>query len=103
MDSANASNANSAPPTITIGPTIVNSSEVTMQAAINGAGVTRTLSYMVASEVKVGRLKIILSEFEPEPIPIHVIHREGRHAAARVRAFVDFVVARLRGNALLKS
>ena len=81
----------------------VNASEVTIQAAINGAGVTRSLSYMVASEVKAGRLKIILSEFEPEPIPIHVIHREGRHAAARVRAFVDFVVARLRGNALLKS
>jgi DNA-binding transcriptional LysR family regulator len=82
---------------------VVNSSEVTIQAAVNGAGVTRALSYMVASELKAGRLRIVLSEFEPEPIPIHVIHREGRHAAARVRAFVDFVVTRLRGNALLKS
>jgi DNA-binding transcriptional LysR family regulator len=82
---------------------VVNSSEVAIQAAANGAGVTRALSYMVASEVKAGRLRIVLREFEPEPLPIHVIHREGRHAAARVRAFVDFVVARLRGNALLKS
>ncbi len=82
---------------------VVNSSEVAIQAAANGAGLTRALSYMVASEVKAGRLRIILREFEPEPLPIHVIHREGRHAAARVRAFVDFVVARLRGNALLKS
>ena len=82
---------------------VVNSSEVAIQAAANGAGLTRALSYMVASEVKAGRLRIVLREFEPEPLPIHVIHREGRHAAARVRAFVDFVVARLRGNALLKS
>jgi len=82
---------------------LVNSSEVTMQAAIAGAGVTRVLSYMVASEVKAGRLRIILREFEPEPIPIHVIHREGRHAAGRVRAFVDFAVAKLRGNPLLKA
>jgi len=82
---------------------IVNSSEVGIQAAIDGVGITRALSYMVASAVKAGRLRIILSEFEPEPIPIHVLHREGRHAAARVRAFVDFAVAELRGNALLKS
>jgi DNA-binding transcriptional LysR family regulator len=82
---------------------IVNSSEVAIQAAINGAGVTRALSYMVASEVKAGRLKIVLSDFEPEPLPIHVIHREGRNAAPRVRKFVDFAVEGLRGNALLKS
>jgi DNA-binding transcriptional LysR family regulator len=82
---------------------VVNSSEVAIQAAANGAGLTRALSYMVASEVKAGRLRVVLRDFEPEPLPIHVIHREGRHAAARVRAFVDCVVARLRGNALLKS
>lgn len=80
---------------------LVNSSEVGIQAAVDGFGVTRALSYMVASEVKAGRLRVILSEFEPEPIPIHVIHRDGRHAAAKVRAFVDFAVAQLRGNALL--
>jgi DNA-binding transcriptional LysR family regulator len=81
---------------------VVNSSEVALQGVANGAGVTRALSYMVASDVKAGRLKIILSEFEPTPIPIHVIHREGRRAAARVRAFVDFAVAELRHNVLLR-
>lgn len=82
---------------------VVNSTEVAMQAAIAGAGVTRVFSYLAASEVKAGRLRVILREFEPEPVPIHVIHREGKQAAARVRAFVDFVVAKLRGNPLLKS
>jgi len=82
---------------------VVNSSEVAMQAAMAGAGITRVLSYMAASELKAGRLQVILREFEAKPIPIHVIHREGKHAAARVRAFVDFAVAELRGNALLKA
>jgi DNA-binding transcriptional LysR family regulator len=82
---------------------LVNSTEVALQAAIAGSGLTRALSYQVASDVKAGHLRIILSEFEPEPIPIHVVHREGKHAAARVRAFVDFAVARLRGNPLLKA
>jgi DNA-binding transcriptional LysR family regulator len=82
---------------------VVNSPEIAMQGAIAGEGVTRVLSYQAASELKAGRLRAILSEFEPEPIPIHVIHREGRRAAARVRAFVDFAVSELRGNPLLRS
>jgi DNA-binding transcriptional LysR family regulator len=82
---------------------MVNSSEVAMQAALAGAGVTRIISYMAASEIKAGRLKVILSEFEPEPLPIHVIHREGRNAAARVRSFVDHAVEKLRANPLLKT
>jgi DNA-binding transcriptional LysR family regulator len=82
---------------------IVNSPEIAMQGAVLGEGVTRVLSYQAASELKAGRLRVILREFEPEPIPIHVIHREGRRAAARVRAFVDFAVSELRSNPLLKS
>ncbi|HET7545786.1 MAG TPA: LysR family transcriptional regulator [Polyangiaceae bacterium] len=82
---------------------LVNSPEVAMQGAVAGEGVTRVLSYQAASELKAGRLRVILSEFEPEPIPIHVIHREGKRASARVRAFVDFAVAELRANPLLKA
>jgi len=82
---------------------LVNSPEVAMQGAVAGEGVTRVLSYQAAQEVKAGRLRVILSEFEPEPIPIHVIHREGRRASARVRAFVDFAVAGLRENPLLRA
>jgi len=82
---------------------VVNSPEIAMQGAVAGQGVTRVLSYQAASELKAGRLRVILSEFEPEPIPIHVIHREGKRAAARVRAFVDFAVSELRNSPLLKS
>jgi len=74
-----------------------------MQGAVAGEGVTRVLSYQAAAELKAGRLRVILREFEPEPIPIHVIHREGKRAAARVRAFVDFAVSELRANPLLRS
>jgi len=74
-----------------------------MQGAIAGEGVTRVLSYQAASAVKAGQLRVILAEFEPDPLPIHVIHREGKRAAARVRAFVDFTVAGLRDNPLLKA
>lgn len=77
---------------------LANSSEVGIDAAVAGAGVTRALSYMVAAQVHAGKLRVILEDYEPEPIPIHVVYREGRQAPARVRAFVDFAVARLRAE-----
>ena len=80
---------------------LVNSSEVGIDAAVTGAGITRALSYMVAGHIQAGRLRVILKDYELEPIPIHVVYREGRRAPARVRAFVDFVVARLRVDAAL--
>jgi len=80
---------------------LVNSSEVGIDAAVAGVGITRALSYMVASHIQAGRLRVILEDYEAEPIPIHVVYREGRRAPARVRAFVDFVVPRLRADAAL--
>lgn len=43
----------------------------------------------------------MLEDFEPAPLPIHVIHREGRHAMHKVRAFIDLAVDLLRGQASL--
>jgi DNA-binding transcriptional LysR family regulator len=75
---------------------LANASEVGIEAAVAGAGITRALSYMVAAQVHAGRLRVILEDYEPEPIPIHVVYRGG--GPARVRAFVEFAVARLRAE-----
>jgi DNA-binding transcriptional LysR family regulator len=81
---------------------IVNTVDMTIAAALAGRGLARVLSYQVADELQAGRLKIVLEAFEPPPLPIHIVHLEGRRAAARVRAFVDFAVERLRANAALQ-
>ncbi len=70
-------------------------------AAANGFGLTRVLSYQIADELQAGRLRIVLEDFEPAPLPIHIIHREGRHATHKVRTFVDLAVDTLRGNTAL--
>ncbi|WKB51254.1 LysR family transcriptional regulator [Eleftheria terrae] len=75
---------------------LVNAGEVSIDAALAGHGVTRALSYQVADAVRAGRLQIVLAEFEPPPIPVHLVYAEGRKAAAKVRAFVDFAAERLR-------
>lgn len=70
-------------------------------AVVDGFGVTRLLSYQVAELLRTRKLKTVLADFEPAPLPIHVVHREGRQASHRVRAFIDLAVERLRNNAAL--
>lgn len=79
----------------------VNSNDAAIDAALQGFGVTRLLSYQIAPQVASGRLKIILREFEPAPMPIHVLHRDGRYGSAKVRSFVDLIVDQLRNDRAL--
>lgn len=80
----------------------VSSNCSAIAAAVQGLGITRLLSYQVAPFVETGQLQIILAAFEPERLPIHVLHREGRAASAKVRTFVDMIVARLRSEPILQ-
>ena len=79
----------------------VTGNDAAIQAALQGFGVTRLLSYQVASHLASGQLKAVLSDYEPSRLPIHVLHREGRQASAKVRMFVDLLVDRLRTDKAL--
>jgi DNA-binding transcriptional LysR family regulator len=54
------------------------------------------LSYQVASFRKAGGLKYVLEQFEPEPIPVHVVYAHSSLLSNRVHAFVDECVEKLR-------
>jgi len=75
---------------------VVNSGDLALDAARSGHGLTQVLSYQVAGAVKDKRLRLVLPEFEVPPVPVHVVHVEGKLASTRVRALVDFTVERLR-------
>jgi DNA-binding transcriptional LysR family regulator len=47
---------------------IVNTAEAAIDAAIAGVGITRVLSYQVASALRAGTLALALREFEPKPL-----------------------------------
>jgi len=76
----------------------VTHNDSAIEAVLQGIGVTRLLSYQIAPYLASGQLQTILTEFEPEPLPIHVIHRENRYASAKVRTFVDLMVVQLRSK-----
>lgn len=77
-----------------------NSNEAAIVAARSGWGLTRVLSYQIGPDLQDGKLQTTLDEFEEAPLPIHIVHPEGRNAPAKVRAFVDLAASRLRANPL---
>lgn len=81
---------------------VVTANQAAITAACRGLGMTRVLSYQIASEVESGALEIVLADFELPPLPIHVVYQGGRNAPARVRSFVDFTVNALRKHPALR-
>jgi DNA-binding transcriptional LysR family regulator len=77
---------------------VVNSLRAAVASAAEGRGVLRSFSYHVADEVADGRLRIILAQDEPPPLPVHLVVPHGRLSVPKVRAFVDFALPKLRAG-----
>lgn len=77
----------------------VNTMMASIQMAEAGWGVTRALSYQVADALQAGGLVEVLADCEDREMPVHLMHAEGRRAAAKIRAFIDFAARRLRSEA----
>lgn len=77
----------------------MNTNDGIIEAVLQGWGVSRLLSYQLAPYVAEGSLHTLLDKFEMPPIPIHILHQEGKLVSAKVRAFVDYMVDRLSGDA----
>src|SRR5262245_44812335 len=74
----------------------VNTAEAAIAGAVAGVGLTRVLSYQVAGVIARGELVRVLKKFEPEPIPVSLVYVRERRLTAKLRAFIDYAVPKLR-------
>ena len=74
----------------------VTTAEAAVWAAAQGLGVTRVLHYQCADAINDGSLRIILANFEVEPLPVHLLHAARGALPAKLRVFLDFAAGRLR-------
>ena len=79
----------------------VNTNDGALEAARMGFGIARLVSYQAAPQLASGELCTVLDAWSEPELPVHVVHREGRHASAKVRRFVELAVERLRGDPAL--
>ena len=74
----------------------VTTAEAAVDAAIAGIGATRVLGYQAADAIARGDLLTILDDFEPDPLPINLIHASPGRMPLKMRSFLDFASSRLR-------
>jgi DNA-binding transcriptional LysR family regulator len=74
----------------------VTTAEAAIDAAVAGIGVTRLLSYQVADAVACGALRIIMAQYEREPVPVSILHAGSAMLPLKMRTFRDFATPRLR-------
>jgi DNA-binding transcriptional LysR family regulator len=79
----------------------VNTSEAAVLAAINGAGLARVMSYKMDSAMREGKLAIVLDEFEPEPLPVHILYPPHKPMPLKLRTFLNWMTPRLKDQLAL--
>jgi len=62
-------------------------------AAEAGLGIAQMPAFVVKEAMERGALDLVLTEWFPEPAPLHVVYPQSRHLSRRVRVFVDWLAA----------
>jgi DNA-binding transcriptional LysR family regulator len=78
------------------GRLVVGTAEAACDAACAGIGISSIFSFHVKTAVQRGALTTLLDEFQPAPLPVHLVYIANRCLPIKVRAFLDFAAPRLR-------
>ncbi len=68
----------------------------TIEAVALGAGIGRAFLWQVRDRLEVGRVELVLSAFDPPPVPLHAVWQGA--PSPLVRRFTDFLAARFAGE-----
>jgi DNA-binding transcriptional LysR family regulator len=75
---------------------ICNQADAALEACAGGHGLGSFLSYMAAPQVRAGRLRYVLEDFEVDALPVSFVYPHSRLLSPTVRAFADVCTERLR-------
>jgi DNA-binding transcriptional LysR family regulator len=71
-----------------------NNGDLLAEAAARGAGIVFEPAFIVGPDVRAGRLVPLLQDFMGPPLPIYAVYPSRKHLSAKVRSFVEFLLAR---------
>ncbi len=85
------------------GNLVTTSVDLLVQAAVAGDGVVFTAPYVIHNELKDGSLVPLLPDYRTPDLSIAAIFPHRRHLAAKVRLFIDALVASFAGQEWFQS
>lgn len=75
-----------------------DNAEALRLAAVGGCGVTILATFLIAEDLRAGRLVRVLEEWSVPDTGIFAVHPPGRLVPSKVRAFVSFLAERYEGT-----
>lgn len=74
----------------------LDSADAIHTAVRGGVGIAKLPGWIVEQDLADGTLRALLPDHYPLPMPVNFVYPQTRVLSARARAFIDFVVARMR-------
>ena len=71
-----------------------NSGDALLALALKDTGVLLVPDYLVADELRAGRLIRLLPGYATQETPVYAVYPHGRYLSAKTRTFIDFLTAR---------
>lgn len=75
----------------TRGEMVSNNGDVLVESAVAGAGIALQPTFIAGAAIKEGKLKMLLPEYEPEPMALYAVYAHRQLLASKVRSFIDFI------------
>ncbi|OUC15812.1 MAG: LysR family transcriptional regulator [Alkalinema sp. CACIAM 70d] len=70
----------------------VNNSIAHREAILSDIGIGTAPMWVYINEIERQSVKVILEDYEREPLPIHAVYRRGRFKPAKIKCFIDFLI-----------
>jgi DNA-binding transcriptional LysR family regulator len=80
------------------GRLLANNGDLLRIAALQGQGVALGPTFILGEDIRAGTLVRLLPDYTAPEVGLYAVYPPGRHLSAKVRSFVDFLVARFGGE-----
>lgn len=71
----------------------VNSADAMYDAVLNHVGIAKVPAWVLRDDVAQGRVRVLLEDYYPMPMPINVVYPQTRVLSLRARCFIDHLFA----------
>ena len=72
---------------------LANNGDALRKLALRGLGILLAPEFIVEGDLKAGNLIALMPDYNTVPFPFHAVYPHSRYLAAKVKTFIDFLVA----------
>lgn len=75
------------------GSLLTGDAEHVRAAVLCGLGISQAPFWLLAEEIRAGKVQVLLPELQPGRVPIHLVYPAGRRVPMRVKVLIEYLVS----------